>query len=104
MNKHDFCIEAAAKCGMTLKEMLKVADAFTSTVRETLATGDKVQLIGFGTFEVRHRNARSGKNPATGAAIEIPAADVPVFKAGKAFKEQVQAAHVPVRKRKKAKK
>ena len=63
--------------------------AFIDTVKEAVANKDKVQLIGFGTFEARVRNARSGKNPRTGETIEIAEANVPAFKAGKAFKDAV---------------
>lgn len=65
--------------------------ALLETIKEEVAKDEKVQLIGFGTFEARKRNARTGKNPQTGGAIEIPAATVPAFKAGKAFKDMVNA-------------
>lgn len=105
MNKQDFCRVISEKCGFTKKDIGKVIDAFIATVEECVAGGDKVQLIGFGVFAARKRSVRTGINPKTGEPIEIPAAVVPVFKAGKAFKELVKAAH-PVRKpgRKKAKK
>lgn len=93
MNKQDFCRLASEKCGFTKKEMGKVIDAFIATVEECVAGGDKVQLIGFGAFAARKRSVRTGINPRTGEAIEIPAAVVPVFKAGKAFKELVKATH-----------
>lgn len=63
--------------------------AFIETVQESLKKGDKVQLIGFGSFEVRERAARSGKNPLTGEPMDIPAAKVPAFKAGRALKDLV---------------
>jgi DNA-binding protein HU-beta len=74
---------------MTKKDVEKVVNAFFSTIEGTLKTGDKVQLIGFGTFEVRDRQARKGRNPQTGEEISIPAARVPAFKAGKALKDAV---------------
>ena len=63
---------------------------YSETIEETLASGDKVQVIGFGTFEVRDRAARKGRNPQTGEEIQIPASKVPGFKAGKALKEAVK--------------
>jgi DNA-binding protein HU-beta len=74
---------------MTKKDVEKVVNAFFSTIEGTLKSGDKVQLIGFGTFEVRDRQARKGRNPQTGEEISIPAARVPAFKAGKALKDAV---------------
>jgi DNA-binding protein HU-beta len=74
---------------MTKKDVEKVVNAFFSTIENTLKSGDKVQLIGFGTFEVRDRQARKGRNPQTGEEISIPAARVPAFKAGKALKDAV---------------
>ncbi len=74
---------------MTKKDVEKVVNAFFSTIEGTLKSGDKVQLIGFGTFEVRNRQARKGRNPQTGEEISIPAARVPAFKAGKALKDAV---------------
>ena len=89
MNKTDLISEVSARTGMTKKDVEKVANAFFSTIVGTLITGDKVQLIGFGTFEVRDRQARKGRNPQTGEEISIPAARVPAFKAGKALKDAV---------------
>ncbi len=89
MNKTDLISEVAARTGMTKKDVEKVVNAFFSTIEGTLKTGDKVQLIGFGTFEVRNRQARKGRNPQTGEEISIPAARVPAFKAGKALKDAV---------------
>ena len=66
-------------------------DAFLETVTETLAQGDSVQLVGFGTFKTSERNARSGRNPRTGEAVEIPAKRVPSFTAGNTLKEAVQS-------------
>ena len=67
----------------------KALKAFTDTVAEQLKAGEKIQLVGFGTFEVAERAARTGKNPQTGAAIKIPASKAPKFKAGKALKDTV---------------
>ena len=74
---------------MTKKDVEKVVNAFFSSVEGALKEGDKVQLIGFGTFEVRDRQARKGRNPQTGEEITIAATRVPAFKAGKALKEAV---------------
>lgn len=93
MKKDDFVRAMCEKCGLSQKDANKVISAFEETVKAAVAGGDRVQLIGFGTFESRKRSARIGKNPATGAEIEIPAAIVPVFKAGKAFKDVVDAAY-----------
>ncbi len=89
MNKTDLISEVAARTGMTKKDVEKLVNAFFSTIEGTLKSGDKVQLIGFGTFEVRNRQARKGRNPQTGEEISIPAARVPAFKAGKALKDAV---------------
>jgi len=72
---------------MTKKDVEKVVNAFFDTVEGVLKEDDKVQLIGFGTFEVRARQARKGRNPQTGEEINIPATKVPAFKAGKALKD-----------------
>lgn len=87
MNKTELISEIAQKSNMTKKDAEKVVNAFFATVEETLQAGEKVQLIGFGTFEVRERQARKGRNPQTGAEIEIPATRVPAFKPGKALKD-----------------
>ncbi|MGI5887615.1 MAG: HU family DNA-binding protein [Syntrophomonadaceae bacterium] len=87
MNKTDLINEVAVKTGMTKKDVEKVVNAFFSTIEGTLKEGNKVQLIGFGTFEVRNRQARKGRNPQTGEEINIPATRVPAFKAGKALKD-----------------
>ena len=76
----------------------KALKAFTDTVAEQLKAGEKIQLVGFGTFEVAERAARTGKNPQTGAAIKIPASKAPKFKAGKALKDTV---NTPAKKSKK---
>jgi DNA-binding protein HU-beta len=87
LNKTDLINEVAVKTGMTKKDVEKVVNAFFSTIEGTLKEGNKVQLIGFGTFEVRNRQARKGRNPQTGEEINIPATRVPAFKAGKALKD-----------------
>lgn len=87
MNKTEM-IEAVAKAsGLTKKDSEKAVNAFLNTIVDTLKAGDKVQIVGFGGFEVRERAARAGHNPATGEPIEIPACKVPAFKPGKAFKD-----------------
>lgn len=91
MNKTELVAAVAEKTGLTKKDAEKALGALLETIKEEVAKDEKVQLIGFGTFEARKRNARTGKNPSTGAAIEIPAATVPAFKAGKAFKDMVNA-------------
>lgn len=89
MNKTELVGQVAAKTGMTKKDVEKVVSAFFATVEGSLKEGDKVQLVGFGTFEVRERKSRKGRNPQTGEEINIPAARVPAFKAGKVLKDSV---------------
>lgn len=89
MNKTDLVSAVAGQAGITKKDAEKVINAFFTTVADALKAGDKVQLIGFGTFEVRSRQARKGRNPQTGAEINIPAVKVPAFKPGKALKDAV---------------
>jgi DNA-binding protein HU-beta len=89
LNKTDLVSAVAGKAEITKKDAEKVINAFFTTVEDALKAGDKVQLIGFGTFEVRSRQARKGRNPQTGAEIDIPAAKVPAFKSGKALKDAV---------------
>lgn len=89
MNKTELINEVAVRTGLTRKEVEKFVNAFFVTVETALKSGDKVQLIGFGTFEVRERQARKGRNPQTGEEIDIPAARVPAFKSGKALKDAV---------------
>lgn len=79
----------AEKAEITKKEAEKVVSAVFASVEEALAKGEKVQLVGFGTFEVKERAARTGRNPKTGEEIEIPATRVPSFKPGKSLKENV---------------
>ena len=89
MNKTELVAAIAEKTELTKKDSEKALKAFIDVVTEELNKGEKVQLVGFGTFEVAKRNARTGKNPQTGKAIKIPACKAPKFKAGKALKETV---------------
>lgn len=89
MNKTDLINAVAAKAEISKKDADKALSAVLSSIEDALKAGDKVQLIGFGTFEVKERSARTGHNPKTGEAIEIAAAKVPSFKAGAALKSAV---------------
>ena len=89
MNKGEFIKAMAEKAGFTNKDAAIAYDAFVATVTETLKAGDKVQLVGFGSFEVKERAARIGRNPKTKEAIEIPASRAPVFKPSKALKDSL---------------
>ena len=89
MNKAELIAAVAAQTGDTKKGAEETINAFVNTVMESLAKGDKVQLVGFGSFEVRKRAARKGRNPQTKEEIKIPASKAPVFKAGKALKDLV---------------
>ena len=89
MNKTELIAAIAAKAEISKKDADKALAAFVDTVVAELKAGEKIQLVGFGTFEVRERAAREGVNPATGAKIKIAASKNPVFKAGKALKEAV---------------
>jgi len=91
MNKTELVTAIAEKSELTKKDSEKALKAFTEVIAEELKKGEKIQLVGFGTFEVSNRAARTGKNPQTGAAIDIPASKAPKFKAGKALKETVNA-------------
>ena len=90
MNKAELISAVAEKSELTKKDAEKAVNALVSVIGETLATNDKVQLVGFGTFEVRERAERKGRNPQTKEEITIPASKAPVFKAGKALKDAVQ--------------
>lgn len=90
MNKSDLIASMAEKSSLTKKDAEAALKAFIDSVQEALAKGEKVQLVGFGTFEARERAARVGRNPRTKEEITIPASVVPVFKAGKEFKEKVE--------------
>ena len=89
MNKAELVAAVATKTGETKKSAEALVDAFVSVVKETLKKGEKIQLVGFGSFEVRTRAARKGRNPQTKEEIKIPASKAPVFKAGKQLKELV---------------
>ena len=89
MNKTDLINSIALKSGLNKKNSEAALNAFVSTVEDALTKGDKVTLVGFGTFEVRKRAARKGRNPQTKAVITIPASKAPVFKAGKSLKDKV---------------
>ncbi|MET1199189.1 HU family DNA-binding protein [Enterococcus faecalis] len=89
-NKAELIENVASSTGLTKKDATAEVDAVFSTIQETLAKGEKVQLIGFGNFEVRERAARKGRNPQTGQEIQIAASKVPAFKPGKALKDAVK--------------
>ena len=90
MTKTDLIAAVAEKTGLKKKDAEAAVAAVLSTVAENLAKGEKVSLVGFGTFEVKERAARDGRNPFTGEAIKIAASKRPIFTAGKALKDQVQ--------------
>ena len=89
-NKAELVEEVAQSTGLSKKDAEAAFNAVFAGVTDALSRGEKVQLIGFGTFEVRERAARKGRNPQTGAEIEIAATKVPAFKAGKALKDAVK--------------
>lgn len=89
MNKGQLVDSVAKKANLTSKQAQAAVTAFVETVKETLATGESVTLIGFGTFLVRDRAARTGRNPRTKEVVQIPAVKVPAFKAGAPLKEAV---------------
>ena len=89
MNKADLVEAMASKTGETKKATEEQVEAFVSTITASLKKGEKVQLVGFGSFEVRKRAARKGRNPQTGEEMKIAASKAPVFKAGKALKDAV---------------
>lgn len=89
MNKTELIAEVAKKTGMSKKDSEQAVAATIDSITEALKAGDKVALVGFGTFETKHREARMGRNPATKEPMEIKASTVPVFKAGKALKDSV---------------
>ena len=90
MSKQDLVNQMADKGGLSKKAAEAALTAFLDGVKKSLKKGDSVTLVGFGTFSVSKRNARQGRNPQTGAKINIPARKVPVFKAGKGLKEAVK--------------
>lgn len=89
MNKQELASSVAEKTGLTKKDSEKAINAVLDSVREALHRGNKVSLVGFGTFETRDRAARSGRNPQTGATIAIPAGRVPAFRPGKELKDSL---------------
>ncbi|CQR72920.1 DNA-binding protein HU [Sporomusa ovata DSM 2662] len=91
MNKTDLVKAVAQKADMTQKDAEKAINSVFAAIEEALANDDKVQIIGFGTFEVKTREERKGRNPQTGNEITIPASKNPVFKAGKGLKDTVNA-------------
>ena len=90
MNKQDLIRKIADGACIAQKDAAAALDSTLDAIVAAVAAGEKVQLVGFGTFEVKKRSARVGRNPATNAVIEIPESTVPVFKAGKAFKDAVK--------------
>ena len=88
MNKVTLVAKIAEKSGLSKKQAELALGAFIDSITEALKAGDKVQLMGFGTFEVKERAARTGRNPSTGATIEIPASKTPTFKAGKGLRDE----------------
>lgn len=90
MNKSELVAMMAEKADLSKKDAEKALNAFVESVQETVKTGDKISLAGFGTFELRKRESRVGKNPRTGEKLTIAACSVPAFKAGKAFKDFVK--------------
>ncbi len=98
MNKTELVAAIAEKTELSKKDSEKALKAFVEVVKEQLTKGDKIQLVGFGTFEVSQRAAREGRNPSTGKPMKIAATKAPKFKAGKALKEAV---NTPVKKGKK---
>ncbi|PAV07705.1 DNA-binding protein [Arsenophonus sp. ENCA] len=90
MNKTEFISKVAEKSSLSKKDTEKAVNAFSETVTEELKAGNDVQLVGFGSFQVKQRAAREGRNPQTGKVIQIAASNVPSFKAGKTLKEAVK--------------
>ena len=91
MNKTELVAAVAEQAGLSKKDAEAAVKAFTDVVAEALKAGDKIQLVGFGTFEVSERAAREGRNPQSGETMVIPASKAPKFKAGKALKDLVNA-------------
>lgn len=90
MSKASLVNDVATATGLSKKQASEAVDALLSSIKANLAAGEKVQLIGFGSFEVRERAARKGRNPQTGEEIEIPATKVPAFKPGKSLKSAIK--------------
>lgn len=89
MNKSELAASIAEKANISKKDAEAAVAAFVASVEDALKAGEKVQLVGFGTFEVRERSERQGRNPQTGKTVTIPASKVPAFKAGKSFKDSI---------------
>ena len=89
ISKKQLVDQIAAKTDATKTDINTILDAYIDVVKSNVAEGNKVQLVGFGAFELRHRAARKGRNPQTGKEITIPATQVPAFKPGKSFKDEV---------------
>lgn len=102
MNKAELIAAVAEKAGLTKKDATSVVNALVETIEGSLKKGEPVQIMGFGTFEVRHRAARKGRNPQTGEEIKIKASKTPAFKPGKQLKEAVntKAKKAPAKKKK----
>ncbi|MBQ9980802.1 MAG: HU family DNA-binding protein [Oscillospiraceae bacterium] len=90
MNKSELIAAVAEKAALSKKDSEKAVNAAVEAITEALKAGEKVQIVGFGAFEVKQRAARTGRNPQTKQTIEIPASKTPVFKAGKALKDAVE--------------
>ena len=90
MNKTEFINAVAEKEGIEKKCAEKAVNAVFATIAQELAKGEKIQLVGFGTFEIRERAEKQGRNPRTGETMTVPASKVPAFKAGKAFKDALK--------------
>jgi len=90
MNKSELIAKVAETTELSKKDVTNVVEAVFDSIAEALQNGDKVQLVGFGNFEVRERTARKGRNPQTGEEIDIPASKVPAFKPGKALKDGIK--------------
>ena len=90
MNKTELIMAVAEKAELSKKDADKAVNAMLDTIMETVALEEKVQIVGFGTFEVRNRSERQGRDPRTNSPITIPASRVPAFKVGKAFKNAVE--------------
>ena len=104
MNKADLVAKVAEKSGVTKKDAEKAVAGIFAAVQEALVAGDKVQVLGFGTFEVKERAARTGRNPQTGEELQIAASKNPSFKPGKALKEAVNVQPAKGKKKAKSKK
>ncbi len=89
MNKNDLITAVASRAGLSKTDAAKAVDGITSSITYALQSGTKVRLVGFGTFSVRHRIATTGRNPQTGERIQVPAKNVPKFKAGMVLKAAI---------------